>query len=128
MSVVNQCSFVQQLEVFGQTITGCVETLNDVCLNFFSFINGHVFRSEEDWSQALSTFKASVLEHAAGTRTERAALYQQIEQILLNPSKVVTGKCAKRMRVNKQAIKHGSIISGDGGHSDSLRGRVGWVV
>ena len=91
---MNQCSLVQQLQTFGQEITVCVETLNDVCLRFFSFINGHVFKTEEDWRETLSTFKRSVINCAGGIRTEKTALYQQIVQILLNPSKVVTGKCA----------------------------------
>jgi hypothetical protein len=77
---------------FAETLTVCVEQMNEVCRKFFEYINGQVFANEKEWQDALSSFKTSVMSTAGGTRSEKQMIYDQIESMLLNPSKLVTGR------------------------------------
>jgi hypothetical protein len=99
---------------FGQQIAGCVEALNDVCIKFFKYINHQVFRNESEWRQALLEFKNSVTAHATGTRHDKQLLYSQIEELLLKPSKFVTGKVVTGSGQMEQNMQVLLTTAGDG--------------
>jgi hypothetical protein len=85
---------------FGQQFAIHFGQLNDTCRRFFSYINGRIFTSMQEWRSVLSVFKNSVLETAWGSRSEKQAIYQQIENFLLDPTnqKVVAINPGKKGR------------------------------
>ena len=90
------------IEKFGEQLTTCVEDLNELCRKFFQFINDQVFENEQEWQHALSVFRKRVYDAAGGTPNDKNILVDQIKSILLNPSKLVTGK--RRIAVYPQNI------------------------
>ena len=85
---------------FGQQFAMHFGQLNETCRRFFSYISGRVFTNMKEWRSVLSDFKNSVLQHAWGSRSEKQAIYQQIENFLLDPTnqKVVAINSGKKGR------------------------------
>jgi hypothetical protein len=59
--------------------------LNNLCVEFYSFVSHHIIIHEKEWTEALHAFRESVIKSAEGTRTQRRKSYDQIKTILLNP-------------------------------------------
>jgi hypothetical protein len=85
---------------FGQQFAIQFGQLNDTCRRFFSYISGRVFKNMQEWRSVLSDFKNSVLDNAWGSRSEKQAIYRQIENFLLDPTnqKVVAINSGKKGR------------------------------
>ena len=80
-----------------------MQELNELCREFFCFINCTVFANEKQWQDALSVFKNSVIESAVGDPKAKTSLYNQIEHMLLHPPDLVTGS-GKRQRLGNQIL------------------------
>ena len=83
--------FHEVIERFGVNVATNVEELNDVCRTFFKLVNRHVFDNDLECRRALSAFKETV-EATLIPKSQKRAVYKQVESILLNPSKAVTGR------------------------------------
>ena len=93
----------KKIQQYGRRIVQTVQELNELCREFFCFINCTVFANEKQWQDALSVFKNSVIESAVGDPKAKTALYNQIEHMLLHPPDLVTGS-GKRQRLGNQIL------------------------
>jgi hypothetical protein len=111
MSGDPQVAFLQEFGQFGEDFAGCCMQLNSLCVEFYSFVNGHVFCHEKEWTEALHAFRESVFKSAEGSRTQRRELYDQIREILLNPVAVVkhsSGQFGQISQMMSRLLQQGS--------------------